>query len=103
MGVAADELADFVDEENDPVARSLGVKILLHPSTKIFHRDREFVLCAFDPADARVLALAQGLAQGLDDLVLMDFVGVTLGPPITPSELLEGLLEGLQLSLSIKK
>jgi len=41
VGVSSDELANFIDQEHDPVLRTFGIQILLHPLAEVLDRHGE--------------------------------------------------------------
>ena len=102
MRVGPDEPADFVDEERDPMPRPFRVQVFVHPLAEILDRQGEVALGPFDPSDARRLALPEGLAERLDDLVLIEFVGVPFVLPSGSCQPFEGGMESLQLALAVE-
>ena len=81
VGVAADELADLIDQEDQPVLRPLGVQVLLDPLAEVLDGQREVVLGPVDPLLGGRLTLAEGFAERLDDLIPVELVGVPLLRP----------------------
>ena len=54
VGVGADELADFIDQEDEPVLRPLRVEVLLDPLAEVLDRQGEVVLGPVDPLFGRL-------------------------------------------------
>ena len=54
VGVGADELADFIDQEDEPVLRPLGVQVLLDPLAEVLDGQGEVVLGPVDPLFRRL-------------------------------------------------
>ena len=91
MRVGADELADLIDQEDEPVLRPLGVQVLLDPLAEVLDRQGEVVLGPVDPLFGGGLALAERFAERLDDLIPVELVGVPLLDPIQAGVLLVGV------------
>ena len=102
VGVGADELADFIDQEHDPVLRPLGIQVLLDPLAEVLDRHGEVVFGPVDPLFGCGLALAERFAERLDDLIPVELVGVPLLDPIEAGVLFVGGVERLQLALGFE-
>jgi hypothetical protein len=59
VGVSSDKLPDLIDKEHDPVLRSLGVQVLLHPLAEVLDRNGQIILGSIDPFFRCGLALAK--------------------------------------------
>ena len=93
MRVGADELADFIDQEEQSVVRPLGVEILLDPFAEVLDREGETALPPRRSTSRGIWALAERLGEGLDHLIPVEMVGVTLLDPLVPGGLAEGIVE----------
>ena len=82
VAIGADELADFIDQEDEPVVRPLGIEIFLDPFAEVLDGQGEIVLGIVDPLLRRFSALAERLAERLDDLIPVELVGIPLVEPI---------------------
>ena len=72
MGVAADELADLIDQEDDPVVLALLIEVLLDPFAEVLDGEREVLFGLVDPLFSGLLALAGSGGPGLDDLIVVE-------------------------------
>ena len=102
MRISPDELTDLIDQEHDPLLRPFGIEVLLDPLAEVFDRHREVIFGPVDPPLGGGLALAEGFAEGLDDLISVELVGVPFFCPLQASVLLVSGVERLQLPLGFE-
>ena len=104
MGVLADELADLVHQEDDAVVGAPAVEVFLDPLGEVLDGQQglEVVLGLVEPGPRALGALAQGVRQGLHQLVGVEAVAVSLLLPVDIGGGAERGLEGVQLALGVE-
>lgn len=76
MGITADELPHFVDQEENAMGGTLGIEIVFDPFAEVFDGEGESFFRAINPALGGFLILIGSDAPGGDDFVVMEFVCV---------------------------
>ncbi|MCY1354413.1 hypothetical protein D9M69_407890 [compost metagenome] len=90
-GIATDELANLVHQEQDAVLGRLGIKVLAHPVAEVLDRDAESLLGLLEPLVRCFGGQSQYLRQGLLDIVLIELVAIALFGPDQTGRFVEGL------------
>ncbi|MCY1286006.1 hypothetical protein D9M69_383460 [compost metagenome] len=94
-GIAADELADLVHQEQDTVLGRLGLEVLAHPVAEVLDRDTECLFGLLEPLVRCFGGQSQHLCQGFLDIVLIELVAIALFGPDQTSRFIEGLNKAL--------
>jgi len=98
MRVGADELADFVNEEDQPAVGAFRVEVILHPLAEVFDRQRKAALGAVNPLFGGFGAELERLRKGCHDFVAMKMISVPLRNPFRSGRAPKRFVELLQLA-----